>query len=483
MQDLKLCALHNHSDFSNFRLIDAITRTDELLITADKLGYSALAITEHESVASAVQILKDLKKLQKENKLKQLDKLIFGNEIYLVDSLEEVRDNYQSGVTKFPHFILMAKNRKGFEALSKLSSEAWKNSFYTGLMERTPTTKEFLRSVIHSDEYKGTIMATSACIGSNINIPLLKSMEEEQCGNLDLRDKYVDKARREVEWCIETFGKEDFYIELQPAMSHAQMYCNEWLVRLADEYSLKCVLANDTHYARPEDREIHRIFLNSKESSGFREVDEFYYYCYMHSKKEMQKQMDYLGKEVIEKALLNTCAIYDKVENFDLNHAPIIPKSTIPNFELSHIFKRGYEQYEYIKYLSESEHEDDRYMLYLIEQGYEKELHHKDITREEFHKILDRINMELKEIIGVGEKINQTMTSYYLTCREIVNIMWQDDDCGGQSLVGSGRGSGAGFLINYLLGITQINPLDYYNMPHTRHLSKERPELPKSFGH
>ncbi|MDP4448300.1 PHP domain-containing protein [Staphylococcus hyicus] len=474
---LKLCALHNHSDFSNFRLIDAITRTEELLLTADMLGYSALAITEHESIASSVQILKDLNNLKNKGKLKTLDKLIFGNEIYLVDSLEEVRDNYQSGVTKFPHFILMAKNRKGFEALSKLSSQAWKNSFFTGLMERTPTTKEFLRQVVHSNEYKDTLLATSACVGSNVNIPLIRAMEAENEGNLSGRDNLIDKSRKEITWCIETFGKDNFFLELQPALSEVQKYCNKWLVKFSKEFGLKCVLANDTHYARPGDREIHKIFLNSKESSGFREVDEFYYYCYMHSKQEMEKQMDYLGGEVVQEALLNTCAIYDLVEEYDLQLDPVIPKSTIPEFQIRHIFRPAYDKYTYIKYLAESEYEDDRYLLYLIEEGYFNELHYDGISSKEFHKILDRINQELKEIIGVGKKINQTMTSYYLTCREIVNIMWQDDECGGQSLVGSGRGSGAGFLINYLLGITQINPLDYYNMPHTRHLSSERVQV------
>lgn len=69
-------------------------------------------------------------------------KLILGNEAYLVDSLEEVRDNYKSGVTKFPHFLMLAKNQFGHEQLRILSSMAWENSFYTGTMERVPTLKK-----------------------------------------------------------------------------------------------------------------------------------------------------------------------------------------------------------------------------------------------------------------------------------------------------------------------------------------------------
>ncbi|WP_204256696.1 PHP domain-containing protein [Mammaliicoccus sciuri] len=464
-------ALHNHSTFSNLRIIDAISTPRELLETAGKLGYRGLAITEHESLSSAVKMISELKDLKSNNLIREDFKLILGNEIYLVDSLEEVRDNYQSGgVTKFPHFILMAKNRKGFEALAKLSSQAWKNSFFTGLMERVPTEKEYLRSVVQSEEYRDTIIGTSSCVGSNINIQLQKMMQLENEGK---REHHYNKAREEIDWCIETFGKDNFYIELQPAESEVQIFCNKQLVKLAEETGLECVIANDVHYARPEDRDIHRIFLQSKD--GDREnIDEFYYYCYMHSVEEMRKQMSYLPEEVIERALRNTELIYDKVEEYDLYHKPIIPKSTIPEFELSHVFKPVYDKYENIKYLAESEHEDNRYLLYLIEEGYFKELHYEGISREKFHEILKRIDSEISEIKGVGEALNQTMSSYYLTCREIVNIMWDDSECGGQSLVGSGRGSGAGFLINYLLGITQINPLEYINMNHTRHLSKER---------
>lgn len=478
---MKKVAIHNHSTYSNFRVIDAITRTDELILTADKLGYSALALTDHETIAGSVQILKDLKRLKQEGKLNTFEKIILGNEIYLVDSLEEVKDNYESGVTKFPHFLLMAKNRKGFELLCRQSSHAWGNAFYTGFLERTPTTKGFLREMIQSEEYKGTILATSACVGSNINIPLGKAMEMEP-HNLHLRDKYIKKARKEVEWCIETFGKEDFYLELQPAQSPIQLYCNEWLVKFSHEYGLKTILANDTHFARPEDYPIHKAFLQSKSNSD-RELDEFYIACYMHSEEEMKNALvKHIGQEEYDRALKNTCDVFDKVESYELDHTPIIPKPTIPKFELSNVFAPAYDKYKSLKHLSTSEHEEDRYLLYLLEEGYFRDLHYDGISKEEFHKILNRINSEVEQVIGVGQKINQAMSGYYLTCREIVNIMWQDDECGGQSIVGSGRGSGAGFLINYLLGITQINPLDYYNMPYKRHLSKERVNINNPAG-
>lgn len=473
-KEMKYCGYHNHTMYSNFRIIDCVVRVEELIKASDRKGYNALAITEHETIASAIEALEIFNKLKSNGELKNLEKIILGNEIYLVDSLEEVRDNYQSGVTKFPHFILMAKNRKGFEAISRLSSKAFENSFFTGFLERTPTTKEYLREIVQMEEYQNSLIATSACVGSNINIPLGKAMEAETTMDFELRDKFVEDAKKEVLWCIDTFGKENFFLELQPAESHIQLYCNEWLIKFGNELGVRCILANDTHFIEKEDREVHKAFLQSKESE--REVDSFYQYCFLHSYSEMKDSMvKHIGEEEFKKATQTNSDIFYMIEDYSLSHSPIIPKATIPEFELKHVFSPAYDTYTSLKYLSESEYEDDRYLLFLLEQGYFKELHYEGISKDEFHKILKRLDDEASEIIGVGQAINQAMSGYYLTCREIVNIMWAQEDCGGgESMVGSGRGSGAGFLINYLLGITQINPLLYHNMLHKRHLAKER---------
>ena len=429
-----------------------------------------MSITEHESISSAVQMLNELKTLKEEGKIDKNMKVLLGNEAYVVDDLESVREGYVPRETKFPHQILVAKNRKGFEGISKLSSVAWGNSYFTGAMERTPTTKDYLKEVITSDEYKGTIFATSTCLGSSVNIYLQKLMEEP-----DNKEHY-NNAVKEIEWYVNVFGKEDYFIELQPAKTEVQMFVNKHLVEIGKQFGLKNIVASDTHFARPEDRDIHRAFLNSKE--GDREVDEFYYYCYMHSPTEMYEHMeDYLGTDVVQEAIHNTSLLYDMCEDYTLDHSPIIPKIEIPEFEVKHLFKPAYDKYHSIKHMAYSDIEDNRYLIHLLEEGFLKEINHDGLTQEYFHKVLDRINRELKELIGISEKLNDNMSSYYLSCREIVNIIWDDSSCGGDSLVGSGRGSGAGFLINYLLGITQINPLEYVNMPLERHATAERPSL------
>lgn len=98
-------------------------------------------------------------------------------------------------------------------------------------------------------------------------------------------------------------------------------------------------------------------------------------------------------------------------------------------------------------------------------------------SKTKLHEVANRIDTELGELWRISENLNQSVASYYITVREIVNVIW-DDECG-NSLVGPARGSAAGYLICFLLGITQINPLEYgIEMPHWRHLTSERPEFP-----
>lgn len=467
-----LIGCHNHTDKSNFRLLDCTNKTKELIQKAAELNYSGLAITDHETISAHVEAIKLVEKFKKEGKLHKDFKLILGNEIYLVDKIEDVRENYVSGKTKFPHFILLAKDEIGHEQLRILSSHAWENSFFTGIMERTPTEKWYLEQVVGNN--KGHLIASSACLGSEINIYLLNLKDAEEQNNIELQKQIKQQIDKYVTWCIDIFGKENFFIELQPALSDEQIYCNNKLIPIAKHYGLKWIITTDTHYLRPEDREIHKAYLNAKE--GEREVDEFYEACFLQTVDEIKERMNYLDTELVEEGLKNTLKIGEMIEDYDIRRDPIIPKIDLPKFELQHLFKPAYETYKYIKHIANSENDQDRYLLKLIEDGFKKYIPYNTLTRENFHAILKRINDELGELWEISKKLNQSMPSYYVTVKEIVDVIW--DDCKGNSLVGSGRGSAAGFLINYLIGITQINPMNYeVEMPHWRHLSKDRPDI------
>ncbi|PHA03043.1 DNA-dependent DNA polymerase [Bacillus pseudomycoides] len=468
-----LIGCHNHTDRgSNIRLLDTTNTVSSLLETAVNLGYKGLAITDHESLSSHLNAIREVRKMKDKMKMSEDFKLILGNEIYLVDSLESVKDNYKSGVTKFPHFLLLAKDEIGHEQLRILSSKAWGSSFYTGTMERVPTTKEDLKEVVEKNP--GHLIASSACLGSEVNIELLAIKECEEQGDSEGIVYHRNKLNEFILWCIDVFGKSNFFIELQPALSEEQIYCNHKLIDIADHYGLKRIVTTDTHFLRPEDRQIHKAFLNSKD--GDREVDDFYEACFLHTEDEIYKRMVGIDKEIIADALKNTLLIGEMISDYTIEHEPIIPKMELPNFELKHLFKPAYEQYEYISKIAHSEDEQDRYLLKLLEDGFLEKLHKPELSKEEFHEILSRLNDELGELWEISISLNQTMPSYYISVREIINLIW-DDECGGNSLVGAARGSAAGFLIDYLLDITQINPLPY-KLPHWRHIHKSRPDLP-----
>jgi len=266
---------HCHTDYSNIRLLDALQSVEELIITSHEMGMKGVAITEHESVSSHPKALRTVRELKKKKIIPEDFTLILGNELYLCPDLESVKDNYKSGETKFPHFLVLSKDLIGHEQLRTLSSRAWSRSFYTGLMERVPTLYSDLEEVVKPN--KGHLIASSACLGSAVNIHLLAIKEAEKTSNHPKANYHKQELHKFILWCIDIFGQDHFFIELQPALSEEQVYCNKKLVDIADHYGLKRIVTTDAHYGRPEDRDIHEAFLNAKQ--GEREVAQFYRFC------------------------------------------------------------------------------------------------------------------------------------------------------------------------------------------------------------
>ncbi|WP_240510140.1 PHP domain-containing protein [Virgibacillus profundi] len=469
----KFINLHCHSDVSNIRLLDSTNSIQALLETAVKMNYQGLALTDHEALSNHLKAIKTARKMKENGTMSESFRIILGNELYLIDSLEEVRDNYQSGVTKFPHFLILSRSEVGHEQMRILSSRAWSRSFRTGLMERTVTLKSDIEEIVKPNQ--GHIIASSACLGSEINIRLLAIKEANENSDEQAAQLHRNKLNEFILWCIDVFGQDYFFIELQPALSEEQIYCNKELIKIADFYKLKRIITTDAHYPRPEDRAIHEAFLNAKEAE--REVASFYEACFLANVDEIYERMSYIDTEILDDAISNTQLIGDMVEDYTLEKDTVIPKIDLPKFEVRHIFKPAYSKYEYIEKMANSDEEQNRYLVKLIEDGFEEKLKTPELTQEKFHQILARIDIELSELWEIGQEINQAMGSYYITVSEIIRIIW-DDECGGDSLVAPGRGSSSGFILNYLLDITQINPLEYgIEMPHWRHLHKSRPDI------
>lgn len=425
---------HVHTDSSNLRLPDCTNRFDRVIDTVVNMGMRGVAITDHESLSAHVKALRYVKEGKEKGKIPKDFKLILGNEIYLVDSLEEVRDNYTSGETRFYHFVLMAKDKIGHDQLRKLSSKAWSNSFKTGQMERVPTVKADVEAIAKGRH----LIATTACLGGEFAQYIFQLIEAEASGNEELIQSKKIKIHEFVVWCMETFGKENFFIELQPSAMEEQKLFNKKAVHIANAYGLRCTVATDAHYLTIEDRPVHEAYLKSKE--GEREVADFYESTYFMPVEEIFERLDYLSTDTVNNALQATLDIGDMVEEYDLYHPVVVPKIKLPKFEVSHIFKKYYDLLPYIKSFAYSDDEQDRYYLHLVEEGIKEKEPITIMSVEEFEKRAMRINMELKELWEITEVVQTKISSYYITTREIINIMWEDGD----SLVGVARGSVTG---------------------------------------
>ena len=226
-------SLHCHTEYSNLRLLDSTNKLNELINKAISLGIRGVAITDHESLSGWIKAIHIQKKLQEQE---SNFRIFLGDEIYLVDSLEEVRDNYVPKQTKFYHFILIAKDKIGGKQIRQISSQAWDNSFYTGKMCRTPITKEQLENIIGNE--KGHIIAQTACIGSELAYWILQNNPT--------------KCLEFIDWCQYVFLDENFYLEMQPNDCEEQVRVNQSIIKISEQL-------NDTLYVKYPDSIVQKI--------------------------------------------------------------------------------------------------------------------------------------------------------------------------------------------------------------------------------
>lgn len=448
-------SLHNHTEYSNLRLLDCINKVEDIIQYAHDIGLKGMAITDHEALSAHIKALRYYKQKKKDDESWNDFKLILGNEIYLCrDGLSA--ETYEKG-EKFPHFILLAKDEVGHGQLRELSTRAWKHSF-TMFLTRTPTYYQDVEEIVKKNP--GHLIASSACVGGWLGICKMNGAEHN--------------ARAFIKWCKDLFG-EDFYLELQPARYQEQIDYNKWLIWLGKETNTKCIITTDSHYLKKEDREVHSSFLNSKD--GDRETAEFYQYTYMMTPEEIISLMnDYIEEEVLKEMLDNTNEINDKIAVYDLAQPQIVPhlsddRVKHPEWKIWFSAFKIRDKFEYLNKYYNSPSEDDRYMLYL---GLMK-LHEMNLPQEKKDQYLERLEQELTECWLVSERLGQSISSYLLMVRNIIQIMWDK----AESLVGISRGSAGVMLINYLIGVTQMNPLEQgIYLPHWRFLERNKIELP-----
>jgi DNA polymerase-3 subunit alpha len=458
--------LHVHSEYSNIRILDSINKIKDMILFVASLGQSSLAITDHECLSSHIKFLTTVESLKKDEKINKEFKAILGNEIYLVDEEQMQYEMQEIGRTTFFHFLLLSKDNEGHEQLRKLSSLAWKRMFSYKGIERVPTYYSDFDKVIA--ENKGHLIASTACLGGMFPRLVLSLLQEE---DENKQDNIKSEIHEFLTWCIDTFGEDDFYIEIQPSLQEEQIAFNKMAIKIAKAYDLKWIITTDAHYLQLKDREIHKAFLTSEDDeNNNREVDDFYSTTHFFTSEMILDNMKYLEMNDIEDGILNTKEISDKIKGYDMFSDSIIPLTKLPKKEEWFKIDRDLSRYNYIEEMSKSEIEQHRYLISQIFKG----LIERQISKDEIDNVLKRVDIECKEILGASNAKKQPMGAYLVTMQKNVDIIWEE----AESIVGAGRGSANGYIIDYLLGITQVNPLKQgVEMPHWRFMSAERPDI------
>ena len=404
------CHLHNHSQYS---LLDGHSSIEAMIGKAKADGQVAVALTDHGNMFGAFKFVAEAEK--------QGVKPIVGCEFYIVpDRHKHSFVRSQGERDERYHQLLMAKNKKGYENLSKLASLG----FMEGLYGKYPRIdKEILKK--HSEG----VIATSCCIGAEIPQAIIKGQ--------------LDKAEELIKWYYDIFG-EDFYIEIQrqggleniDGLGISQEDVNQKLIEYAKKYNLKVIATNDSHYIDEDDWLPHDILLSINTGSilgdpkRFRFPSNDYYF-------KTQAEMNQVFADIPE-ALDNTLEIADKVEHIKLANDILLPAFPLP---------KGFNN-------------QDEYLRHLTFTGAKK--FYGQITP----AIEERLNFELKVIKESG------YPGYFLIVYDFISTARKMGVA-----VGPGRGSAAGSAVAYCLEITRVDPIKY-DLLFERFLNPERISMP-----
>ena len=437
MNNLSRFEVHSHTEYSNIRLLDCINKVDRLINRAVELGLGGIAITDHECLCSHIKANKIAKEIMKDN---PDFKVALGNEIYLTGSREMGQ--------KYFHFILIAKNFEGHKALRELSSYAWMNSYYDRGMERVPVLYSELADILK--KYPNSLIGTTACIGGELSSRTLELINAESIGDEAGAATQHEAIVNFMLWAKEIFG-EDFYIECAPGCAPDQIKVNKRLASIAKAFDVKMVIGTDAHYLKKEDRFVHKAYLNSK--SGDREVDAFYEYSYLQSNEEIIENLEKsdFSQEFVLEMFKNSEEIYEKIENYSLEHKQTIPKVKVKDYPKlgNSMIQAIKEDYPILASMFESDDIVERY--WVNECTYKLALLDKD-NKEYWTRLEEEADIKRT----IGEKLETNMFAYPVTLQHYVDLFW---DCG--SIVGAGRGSSCSGLNHYLLGITQLDPIEW----------------------
>ncbi len=464
--------LHVHTYYS---ILDGQSSIPKLVDKAIGNGMRGMAITDHGDMFGIKEFFDYCQGVNGKRKKEGLEpfKPIFGCEMYVAHHRKEDKVKEHGDMSGY-HLIVLAKNYHGYKNLIKLVSRSWVDGYYM----RPRTDREDL------ERYHEDLIVCSACIAGEVPKKIL---------NGD-----IEGAREAVEWYKRVFG-DDYYLELQrhevkdPNIRAnretfpLQQKANRVIVELAKEYGIKLVCTNDAHFVDQENAEAHDHLLCLSTQSDLDDPTRMLY-----SKQEWFKTREEMNDVFadIPEALANTCEILDKVELYSIDHDPIMPFFPIPEdfgteeewhqkFTEEQLFAEftsdengknplpreegekkiahlgGYEKLYRIKFEAD----------YLAKLAYEGAAKRYDMPLAK--DIDDRIRFELHIMKTMG------FPGYFLIVQDFINSARNELGV----MVGPGRGSAAGSVVAYCLGITKIDPLKY-DLLFERFLNPDRISLP-----
>ena len=464
--------LHVHTYYS---VLDGQSKVTRLVDKAIADGMKGMAITDHGVMFGIKEFADYCAKVNKGRKEKGEEpfKPIFGCEMYVArrtmhDKQKSMHDN--SGY----HLIVLAKNYTGYKNLIKLVSNAWVDGYYY----RPRTDREQL------EKYHEGLIVCTACIAGEVP-------------NKIIHDD-IEGARESCEWYHRVFG-DDFYLELQrhevkdpSIVANREAYplqqkANKVLMKFAKEYGIKLICTNDCHFEDKETAEAHDHLLCISTNEDLDDPKRMRY-----SKQEWFKtraEMNDIFSDIPE-AMTNTLEILDKVEIYDINHGPIMPFFPIPeDFGTEEEWRKKFTEEDLYKEFTTDENgenplspEEGQKVIDRL-GGYEKMYRIKfeadylaKLAYDGAKKLYgDPLSDEVKNHIRFELHVMKTMgfPGYFLIVQDFINAARQQLDV----MVGPGRGSAAGSVVAYCLGITQIDPLKY-DLLFERFLNPDRVNLP-----
>ena len=397
--------LHCHSMFS---LLDGLSKPEQIAQRCKEIGASACALTDHGNIAGAIKFYSAMKNAG--------IKPILGCELYICEQSPAIKEKENRSLS---HFIILAKNYQGWKDLIKIISESNKPEYYYHKPRLNLETLGELNS--------GNLLAITGHLGSTLADAILDGYTLKP-NWLELGISHVNKLKQ--------LFNNHIFLEAQ-LMDKDNLTVQEDLTnairKIGKDTNTYVICTPDAHYCRREDAIDQRILLCNNIKTTFPEIsrkisndEDVPLSCFFTSDSyHIPSQEEMASLHTLEE-ISNTNFVANLIENYNILSNPKLPPFDCPS---------GYDQ--------------DEYLRQLCRNGWREKIVNI-IPQEKQQPYLDRIKYELEVLQGAG------LSSYFLIVQDIVNYVREN-----KWLPGPGRGSAAGCLVSYLIGITSIDPIKY----------------------